>query len=598
MCGVNLIINYPIHGEMAICNMMEATRHRGPDHSAWMKVADGCYLAGNRLKTLDLNAAANQPLTDEEKTVFLVWNGFLYNYQDLRNELLDLGDTFLTTSDGEVLLKWLKRFGAKGMSRLQGMFALAFVDKRKQEAIIARDPVGMKSLYYSHINNQLCCSSEAKAIQKPVERNGLLNEGQVLPYLYLRHSMPSESFIKGVMELMPGKAKAFDLQGRLKEESDLSNSLAFNKSGKSGSFQELLTDAVLKHFHADVPVGLVLSGGADSALLYHTWYKETGIPVPTYTAAFADVYKKKYKDADFAAKLVKNYNGHHQQVLITPDQFLMDWPAYIRSLDQPVGDSAGFLTWMIAKKAKKEVKILVSGAGADELFGGYNRHKAFRYYLKYPKYFKFLSGFAHASWPMGSSTRKLLTSLDPDPVKTFMNFAALSSLPASLIGSLERYYPSSVPSYKAALQWDRSFYLINDILKIHDNACMVHGIEGRAPYLDWPLIALSNGLDEKEHLDMPPKFWIKASLDKAGLGFISKRKKMGFGIPIREWMRDHQVFRNAVFSSVTKFEQQYTSLVPEEWGTLLKHPDKFAGENYLLLYNIFLLSDWLKENEL
>jgi asparagine synthase (glutamine-hydrolysing) len=598
MCGVNLVINNPVYGERAIRNMMEATRHRGPDHSAWMKVTEGSYLAGNRLKTLDLNAAANQPLTDEEKTVFLVWNGFLYNYQDLRNELLDQGDTFRTKSDGEVLLKWLKRFGAKGMSRLQGMFALAFVDKVKQEAIIARDPVGMKSLYYTHINNQLCCSSEVKAIQKSVEGVASFNESQALPYFYFRHAMPSESFIRGIKELLPGKVRSFDLQGRLKEERDLGTSTAFKKSGKSGDFQELLTDAVLKHFHADVPVGLILSGGADSALLYHTWYKETGIPIPTFTAVFGDKYKKKFQDGRFAEKLVNKYHGHHQQILITPEKFLANWPAYIGSLDQPVGDSAGFLTWMIAKRAGEDVKILVSGAGADELFGGYNRHKVFRYYLKYPKYFKLLSSFAHPSWPMGRSTRKLLASLDPDPGKTFMNFAALSPLPAALGNSMERYYPSKEPAYKAALQWDRSFYLINDILKIHDNACMVHGIEGRAPYLDWPLINLSEGLDEKKHLEMPPKFWIKGSLEKAGLGFISKRKKLGFGIPIREWMKDHEPFRKAVFSSVTKFEQQYTSLVPEEWRTLLKRPHKFAGENYLLLYNIFLLSDWLKENDL
>ena len=393
MCGINLVLNCPEKGEEAIQKMMKASRHRGPDHSAWLKAAPGIYLAGNRLKILDLGKAADQPIMTEDGKAFLVWNGALYNYQDLRNELLEQGVVFESRSDSEVFLHWLKLFGEKGVKQLQGMFAFAFVDKEEGKIIVGRDPFGKKPLYFNHQNGQWLFSSEARALAMSGLVAKQLDASQYIPYYYSRHTFPDHSFFEGIGQVMPGQVMVFDFTGyqhadiRLKiiqEQVDLPD---------VESFREMVLDAVLKQFHADVPVGMIFSGGADSSLLLQTWYKETGIPLNTFTAAFDPKYQGKYSDPEFASALAEKYHCAHHEVLISPETVFENWDGYISSLDQPVGDSASFLTWMIAKEAKKYVKVLVSGAGADELFSGYDRHRAFRFYLKNPALIKFLAGW-------------------------------------------------------------------------------------------------------------------------------------------------------------------------------------------------------------
>ncbi|MEX0884340.1 MAG: asparagine synthase (glutamine-hydrolyzing), partial [Cyclobacteriaceae bacterium] len=564
----------------------------------WVKINDGTFLAGNRLKTLDLDDSANQPLVDQKNGVYLVWNGFLYNYAELKNHLLNLGEEFLTRSDGEVLLKWLQRFGLKGMKALNGMYALAFVDAIKGVVIIARDPTGMKPLYYLRRNDKLYCASEVKSLQNSLSPSDSFDEDQIVPYLFLRHAMPNSSFLKEIKELSPGTVKIFNLNGvfisghKINIEPD-------NVSPKtSEKFESLLKDAILKHLHADVPIGILLSGGADSALLYHIWCKETRKPLPTYTIAFEQPFDRNNEDARFARSLAKKYHGEHHEILVSPDFFLKKWPDYIKTLDQPIGDSAGFLTWLIAEKAKEKVKILISGAGADELWGGYNRHKAFKVYLRYHGWVNFFVRLKIFSSLMGRSGNKMLNANHPLAERTFMNYAALMPLPEKLAKTMLERYPSDLTSFKSALEWDRSFYLVNDVLKIHDNACMVYGIEGRAPYLDGPMIAFSKGMDEKTHLELPSKFWIKGMLEKEGLEGFANRKKTGFGLPIREWLLTHPGFRTAVFSGLKYLEKNYPSWIPGECLNLIKYPEKHVKENFLLFYNVFVLSEWIKENQL
>jgi len=163
MCGINLILNYQ-EGEAAIQRMMAATAHRGPDQSAWLKVAEGVFMAGNRLKTHDLGTAGDQPIVLEDGTAALVWNGALYNYDELRNQLLGQGVLFTSRADGEVLIHWLQQYGEQGIRHLEGMFALIFIDRSAGKVIVARDSHGKKPLYYSNQNMQWLFSSEARGV--------------------------------------------------------------------------------------------------------------------------------------------------------------------------------------------------------------------------------------------------------------------------------------------------------------------------------------------------------------------------------------------------------------------------------------------------
>lgn len=593
MCGINVIIGRD--PQFRIQSMMEASAHRGPDHSAYCQVSENLHFAGNRLKILDLSDASNQPLWTENKDAVLVWNGAIYNYQDLRNQLIDKGFRFRTNSDSEVLLYWLQHQGEAGLKSLKGMFALAFADLKKNSLIIARDPSGEKPLYFGEENGTWYFSSESKPIQIAKQEKAKINTDQFPFYFFLRHTHPGHTFLEGIQQFPIGTCWTMDLEGKNKKEDILSIKTDINGNPDHTLFEELLKDAVLKNFHAERPVGTMLSGGADSSLLYALWYEETGIQMPTFTVFLEGKLQKKYSDPLFSKRFGKKYPSFNHPVEISLQKIQENWKEYIQSLDQPIGDSAGMLTWMLAKEASQQVKVLISGAGADELFGGYNRHKAYLSYLQHPNFWHFLKKTGIATL-LPFDMEKMIKSMEESQSLTYIQMAALENLPEGLLKELQLLYPSKADGIKNALDWDRTIYLVNDILKIHDNACMAHGIEGRAPYLDTELIALSQQLSEEKHRELIGKKWIKTSLQKRNLDFVGKRKKLGFGLPLKEWLSDRN-FKEWVFEPIEKMEKKWGSHFPQEMRNLASNPGKARGRQFLQIWNLFLLASWLQENQ-
>ncbi|KEO73620.1 asparagine synthase (glutamine-hydrolyzing) [Anditalea andensis] len=598
MCGINLIINSSGHDPSHIKKMMKATAHRGPDHSDWLDVGEGVMVAGNRLKILDLGDLPNQPITTPDGRGILVWNGALYNYQDLRNILLDEGIQFQTRSDSEVLIHWLQQHGIEGVEKLEGMFAFAYVDKSKKEVIIARDTSGKKPLYYAKNQNKWVFSSETIGVMASGIVQAALNHNQLMPYFYSRHTFPDATLYEGIYQFKAGSVCSYSFLGEKLEERSLEKSFVPIAMPTLEQFKELLIDAVLKHFHAEVPVGMVLSGGADSTLLLNTWYKETGTPLHTFTATFGNKYNSTYPDGRFATGLAAKYHCAHHEILVTPQTVQENWADYIVSLDQPIGDSAGFLTWLIAKQAKQYVKVLISGAGADELFGGYNRHIAFQKYLKNPGLYHSMGKVARWVPLLPRSIRKFFDALEKDVCSSFLNFTALQPIPDPYKPLYLSYYKQTGKPFKDALEWDRSFYLINDVLKIHDNASMAHGLEGRAPYLDGPLVDLSKRLSEEQHLSLSPKEWIKTLLKQQDLSPIAKRKKIGFGIPIKEWLKEDLNFRNKLLVTVKSFGKSHGKYFPEEMLFICKEPNRYIDSSYLQIWNLYVLASWVKHHKL
>ena len=585
MCGIHLIWGKGANEE-AIHRLLQLSNHRGPDHKSACSPWPGLWLGANRLKIIDPNPDSDQPFWSADQNYLLVWNGEIYNFKELRTVLEKMGEQFSTVSDTEVLLKYLRIFGEKALPRLKGMFALAFVDLFKKSVLIARDPSGEKPLYFAQNSDTLFVSSETRGIAALIGSSW--DVAQVNPYFYLRNPIPGKTFFKKIRAWKPSRYSTISAPSTFRWDS-----ISFQKSSERAhfsSFKKLLDAAVHRQFSADVPVGMMLSGGADSSLLYSIWYRETGKSLPAYTIQVEKKYASKYADATFAKKFTAEIPADHELIYIDQDIFLKNWDEYLRSVDQPIGDSAGFLTWMIGKRAKNSVKVLIGGAGADELWGGYQRHRAFQKYLAQQEFWVKWAPILK-NLPLGRERRKFLQAIHPDPHQTFLNFSALQNPDPELMEDYSRIFNKTLPLLKQSLDFDRQVYLTQDVLKILDNALMAHSIEGRSPYLDHDLISLWNDIEDPKILLGKP--WIKQYLSEIGLGWIANRKKFGFGLPLQEWFTEGGPVSQRIFSTLRAWAKDHEKLLPKAVRQLCIHPELGAKTQFLTIYNLFLLAEWV-----
>ncbi|MEN2282937.1 asparagine synthase (glutamine-hydrolyzing) [Algoriphagus sp. SE2] len=591
MCGIHLIWGKGSN-KTAINKLLTQSKHRGPDQKASISPWPGMWIGVNRLKILHPGPDADQPFWSTDGSSLLVWNGEIYNYKSLRSLLEKMGIEFITDCDTEVLINWIRIFGAKGLEKLEGMFALIYIDLKDNSILVARDPNGEKPLYYSQNQDRLIISSEACGIAKIT--NEQLDQQQIENYYFLRFPLPGKTLYKGVKEWKSGRYSHIFQHSTFRWDNIQTIKTKVQKLGKD-EFKEILNKSVRTQFHADVPLGIMLSGGMDSSLLYSTWYNQTGTPLPAYTIQVEKKYRKKYGDGDAAIGLVKKIPAQHHVIEMDQKSFWENWEDYLNSIDFPIGDSAGYLTWMIGKEAKKDVKVLISGAGADELWGGYNRHSAYDFYLQNQKPLLMSKPFFQAL-PLGRSMKKFFNSIDPNESKTFLNFSALQPVSDDLASDYERIFNPKLSSYKRTLDFDRQVYLVQDVLKIHDQSLMAHSIEGRAPYLSGSMISFWKEITDEAFLKK--KIWIKELLNESGLEQVTQREKFGFGLPIQEWLSEKGEFSNRVFNKIMAFEKSHGEFFPPEMRILAKNPESGIKFHFLALYNIFLLAEWVELKKL
>lgn len=592
MCGIHALIQSESNGLSAIERMMHATEHRGPDFSGFCRVVEGVFLAANRLKIQDLSAASNQPLWSKDRSAVLVYNGEIYNHPELKEILAKKGFLFDIESDSIILLHWLMYFGKDGIQDLKGMFAFVFADLNKKKLLISRDISGEKPLYYNQKGNSWIFSSETKGILEGMANPPEIDKDQFLPYSYYRHSIPDRTFYTNVKQVLPGEVILLDFAGNEIQRKKIVLGPKQKHERTHSGFEVILREAVSRCFVTKRPVGMVLSGGADSSLLYAVSYELSGQKLPTYTVALENKLQTKYNDPYFVRLFNQQYPSEHREIPVSKMMVMENWDAYTQSMDQPIGDSAGFLTWLVAKEAKEEVKVLVSGAGADELFAGYNRHKAFRHYLNNTGILEKLATFS--DFPFPAYLKKLLQSISKNPKDTFLQMAAVEKIPEAYLGIFQPWYPKSEFDFKNALDWDKTFYLVNDILKIHDNACMAHGIEGRVPYLYPDLLEFALTQTEEELLKSKGKTFIKEALRKRGLGQIAERKKLGFGLPLQEWMEEKD-FQEWIHGPILQMSKDWGDSFPPEMSKFVAQPEKAEKRHFLLLWNMFILAAWLNK---
>lgn len=532
--------------------MLRSILHRGPDGEDCLSVQvdyGEIHLGHCLLQIIAPSTDNRQPLYSRDGRYVLSFNGEIYNYQELRRILASSGEEFSTAGDTEVLLAWLIRYGSNGLEALNGMFALIFTDTITGSILIARDRFGVKPLYYHSSSRTFLACSEIKGLVASDLITRTPDPAQIRHYLRYRHVQKPGTIFQEIRELPEGQYLCISPNGKVSTpESYLTcTTLSFPTSSKS-SLRDLLHDAIARQTISDVPVGLLLSGGVDSTLLLALLRESGHKHVPSFVIQPSDLPGSfGSEDAFYARQAARQYEAELFPVQVSGNlvQRLLD---EVSILDQPVADTAFLMTSMLAEEARQSVGVVLSGAGADEWFGGYHRHIAFKRALSLHQYAKGLinaapvissllpDGTDHPFRKQVRLFRKFLSGLHPDLPHTADSFRSLQI--GQPIASND--WSHEKDPLEQMLWQDRHHYLISDVLSISDQASMIHGLELRTPYLDNRLAEFCLTEGASRLLQKGRKWMLSEELIRLGGRQYTRRTKEGLGLPVGHWLQQDQ----------------------------------------------------------
>ena len=545
MCGIAGFISPARADAAALVSMLARIAHRGPDGQGTF-VEGPAALGHCRLAIIDLQGGA-QPLYSEDKNFVVVFNGEIYNYRELTAELTALGHTFATRTDTEVLLHGWEQWGRELLPRLRGMFAFALWDRRAQVLFCARDMFGIKPLYYCRCaDGTLLFASEIKAFLDHPSFEKQLNTAQLPLYLSCQYSPGRDTFFAGVQKLLPGHFLEFS-EGIVRTTRWVQPAfLPGDTPPAPDELEAVLRQSAEAHKIADVEVAGFLSGGVDSAYL-----TALARPARTYTISYAE---PKYDESFPARALARNLGLRNRVRCISPGEFWDAVPAVQYHMDEPMADAAAVALYFLNREAARDVKVVLSGEGADELFGGYNIYRdpfTARGYNRLPPWLRGGLGAAASLLPPGPGVNFL--------VRRGLSLEERYFGPTALLTEREKrrllpgYEGDGDPVCLTESSWDMTedqdpvtrmqqvdlqLWLAGDILLKADKMSMAHSLELRVPYLDKEVFALAAALPAaaKANARMT-KIALRQAAARTLPPAAAARKKLGFPVPVRDWLR-------------------------------------------------------------
>lgn len=633
MCGIAGIYNFrteePVDPE-TIHKMCERLIHRGPDdYGVYIENAVG--LGHRRLSIIDLSSKAKQPMCNEDGTVWITFNGEIYNFREIRDDLIKKGHRFKTKADTEVIIHAYEEYGIHCLNKFVGMFAFAIWDKNKRMFFLARDRVGKKPLVYYLSDKFFIFASEIKSILEDPRVPREVNV-QAMDYYFTFGFVPSpETMFKGIQKLPPGHFLIFR-EGKLQIERywgphtnlDADFSGFKDEEEVEARIESLLEDSVRLRMVSDVPVGAFLSGGIDSSLVVALMSKVSDEPVRTFTIGFEE---KAFDETPFARIVANRFKTQHKEMILTPNAIEV-LPKLIWHYNEPFGDSSAIPTYYLSQMTSAYVKVALSGDGGDELFGGYNNYvtlSKLRYYDYVPESLrslirKLINEPIENYWGtydyLGTierikkaiNIRMLSTEERSFYLLSLNNFEFRRNLFSEDINnelrkclSSKEYYHQMLSSIHCKdkinkiLSMDVHLYLPDDLLVKVDIASMAHSLEVRCPLLDHRLIEVVSRL--------PARFKIRSGRTKVILKKIGqrllpseiiKRPKKGFSVPLDIWFRTalKRVMNDVILSSDVDnlFNTSYLKKI------VMNHQNNIANHgrniwlvlNFLLWYRMFI----------
>lgn len=594
--------------------MCDAMRHRGPDDEG-IYVEPGVALGMRRLSIIDLSTG-NQPIHNEQQTVHVVFNGEIYNYRQLRRTLEAAGHRFYTSSDTETIVHGYEEWGERVFSRLRGMFGIALWDARRRTLLVARDRAGIKPLYYAEAAGRLFFGSEAKCLLANAEIDRRLDLRALDHYLGYLYTPRDAAIFRGMRKLLPGHLlKVQDGAVTLERYWQLPIDQTFSGSEADAldALEQTLDDAVRSHLVSDVPLGAFLSGGIDSSVVVALMARASSRPVKTFSIGFEE---ESHNELPHARKVASHLGTEHHELVVKPDALsILD--RMIWHFDEPFGDVSAIPTWYVSEMARREVTVVLSGDGGDELFGGYDR------YLPQPRVASFDrltstagKAVAAAVWralPHGTRGKNFLRHVSRDPRGRYLDSVTFyhhderaALLSPDVRDQLNQWDAealfrtpfdrlSALPLPAQMMAFDFETYLPEDCLTKVDRMSMAHSIESRVPLLDHLVIELAASLPVSMKIQgARRKHLLKQLAYRLVPGALLDRPKQGFGVPIGHWFRGslRDVFGDVLRSASARQRGYFNSGFVDR--VLQEHLDG-TRDHSLRLWQLLVFEVWHRQ---
>ena len=629
MCGIAGVVTHdrqPLAGFVE--PMIEAQRHRGPDGSGiW--VDQNCALGHRRLAIIDLSDAGRQPLSNPDQTVWITYNGEVYNFESVRRELEGLGYGFQSRTDTEVVLRAYERWGVDCLKRLRGMFAFAIWDTRRKRLFAARDRVGKKPLFYTQVGGRFLFASELQGLLAGLDHTPEINESAIDAYLSLGYIPAPLTAFKNVHKLPAAHWLTVEVRdGALALESerywslDYEPKLDLDEDEAASLLREKLTEAVKLRMISDVPLGAFLSGGIDSSIVVGLMAQLSGTPVKTYSIGFDQAA---YNELDHARRVARRFETDHHEFIVKPD-VLDVLPKLVRHYGEPYADSSAIPTFYVSKLTRSEVTVALNGDGGDESFAGYQRYRGNRIAER-------ISAIPGSRIPANVLAHAIPGSVSPrhrlSYIKRFLTGVGVSApqrygrwigcfdqeskdelVTPDFARSLNGWRPSCwleslfkdagrLDPVDSTMAVDVASYLPYDLLVKVDITSMANSLEARSPFLDHEVMEFAARLPVRMKLrGGRSKYLLKRAFaeGKAGDRAIlpaenASRSKMGFGVPIGEWLRGQlRTFLESTLLSAESLNRGYFR--PEVLRTLVADHTSGRAEHGSKLWTLLMLELW------
>jgi asparagine synthase (glutamine-hydrolysing) len=619
MCGICGQYNFRREAPVLRQDVEEMTRaiaHRGPDDEGYY-VAGPLGLGFRRLSIIDL-AGGHQPMSDGEESVWVIFNGEIYNFQELRRELEAHGHAFRTRSDTEVIVHGYKQWGDEVLDRVNGMFGLAIWDVRRRRLVLARDPFGIKLIYYRIDGDRLYFGSEIRAVRAAGQDRTEIDPVALNLFLRYRYTPSPHTIFKGVRKLAPGTKLVVERGTHRVSRWYRSKPVPFVPVKSAGEAAEgllaLYKQAVRRQLISDVPVGLLLSGGMDSALLL-ALMNLYGDAWPTYTVGYGSTFA----DDELAdgAETARVLGSRHTSVTITRSTFEDTLPRIVASLEEPIASSSIIPMYFVCERARQDVKVGLIGQGPDELFGGYRRHLGLHYgswWARLPKAVRGVISSTIAALPRNETLKRGVYSLAiPDRMRRYQH--VLSILPGPTVDALFRDglleanagdqileswadFPElmSETDELGGLQFlEVRSTLPDELLMYADKLSMAHALELRVPYLDKDIVEYAERLPAHFKVSNGSRKWLHRRVGRQFLpASVLKRPKRGFAANVvDDW------FRDSVDSKMADLLHDpdaaiYRYLQPALVQDLFRQHSSGQSDNHKILFSLVVFEAWLR----